>query len=221
MTDTNDKPKSYIPALGFRWLTPLYDAVLRFALREGTFKKLLVTQAALRPGERVLDLGCGTATLTILLKQACPDATIVGLDADPDVLEIAREKAAAAGIEVELHQGLASAPPFKAESFDRVVSSLLFHHLTTDEKRLTFSKVRELLKPAGEFHLADWGKSQNLLMRFAFLGVQLLDGFETTSDNVRGRLMSLMEEAGLAVVSEKDRRMTLFGTLSLYRAVRL
>ncbi len=215
----SDDPKTYTPALGFRWLTRFYDPLLRMTLKEDKFKTLLATQAWIRPGHRVLDLGCGTGTLTVMLKQACPAATIVGLDADAETLEIARRKAAEAGIEMELHEGMASEPPFEAKSFDRVLSSLLFHHLSTEDKRRTLARVRELLRPAGELHIADWGKAQNLVMRLAFLGVQLLDGFETTSDNVQGRLETLMSEAGFTSVSETHREMTIFGTLSLYRAI--
>ena len=216
----SDDPKTYTPALGFRWLTRFYDLVLRVTLKEDKFKTRLATQAWIRPGHRVLDLGCGTGTLTVMLKQACPEATIVGLDADPETLEIAGGKAARAGIELELHEGTASEPPFEAKSFDRVLSSLLFHHLSTEDKRSTFATVRELLRPGGELHIADWGEAQNVAMRLAFLSVQLLDGFETTSDNVQGGLVPFMNEAGFALASETHREMTIFGTLSLYRAIK-
>lgn len=215
---SNEQERTTIPALGFHWLTSLYDPVLRLALKEDKFKGLLVQQAGLLPGHRVLDLGCGTATLTIMLKQACPEATIIGLDADRKALEIARGKIEAAGVEVELHEGLASEPPFESDSFDRVLSSLLFHHLTTEQKRRALSMVRRLLVPGGELHIADWGRAQNLAMRLAFLGVRLLDGFETTSDSVHGRLVPLMERAGFTSASETDRAMTMFGTLSRYQA---
>ena len=110
-------------------------------------------------------------------------------------------------------------PPFGTGSFDRIVSSLVFHHLTTADKRRTLAKARELLVPGGELHIADWGRPQNAWMRFAFLGVQLLDGFETTSDSVRGRLVPLMKEAGLLSVEETHRENTIFGTLAFYRGI--
>jgi hypothetical protein len=99
-----------------------------------------------------------------------------------------------------------------------VVSSLVFHHLTTENKRRTLRKIRAWLRRGGELHVADWGRAQDLLMRLAFLPIQLLDGFETTSDNVRGRLLPLMREAGFEEVAETHRERTIFGTLSLYRA---
>jgi SAM-dependent methyltransferase len=210
----------YVPALRFAWLTRFYDPVLRAALKEERFKRLLVAQAGIEPGRRVLDLGCGTATLTIMAKRACPGARVVGLDGDPAVLAQARAKVAAAGVDVELREGLAFAPPFAPGSFDRVLSSLVLHHLTTEQKRRTLAAVRDLLVPGGELHVADWGRAQNALMRLAFLGVQLLDGLATTADNVAGRLPGLMEEAGFAAVVETHREMTLFGTLGLYRATR-
>jgi SAM-dependent methyltransferase len=211
-------PPRYIHALRFRWLNRLYDPLLRLT-KEDRLKGLLVEQLA--PGaRRILDVGCGTATLTILLKQRHPQAEVVGLDGDADILALARRKIAGAGVAVELRQGMAWDAPFAPQSFDRIVSSLVFHHLTTEDKRRTLRALRELLVPGGELHVADWGKAQNPLMRAAFLAVQLLDGFETTRDNVRGRLPVLMEEAGFSEVEETHREMTPLGTLSLVRAVR-
>lgn len=213
-------PTRYIPALRFDWLTRFYDPILRATLKEDKVKRRLVEQVALRPGHRVLDVGCGTATLTMLLARACPEADVVGLDGDPRVLALARDKIARARLRVELHEGMSFDPPFPPVSFDRVVSSLVFHHLETIDKRRTLARIFELLRPGGELHIADWGRAGSALMRVAFLPVQLLDGFRTTADNVRGRLPDLIAEAGFAAVDETHRERTVFGTLSLYRAVR-
>src|SRR5262245_66181943 len=106
MEASSQRPaRSFVPALGYDWLTPLYDPLLRLALREDEVKQRLIDQARIAPGMRVLDLGCGTGTLAILIKRSHPEAQVVGLDVDPKVLEIARGKIAAARVDVELRQG--------------------------------------------------------------------------------------------------------------------
>ena len=218
MSAMTNETQPYVPALRFRWLTSFYDSLLAATLKKEKFKSLLVDQARIRSGHRVLDLGCGTATLTILLKTRHPDAEVVGLDGDPDILAIARRKVVQAGIEIDLRQGMAFDPPFEPASFDRIVSSLVFHHLSTEQKKATFEALRMLLRPGGELHVADWGKTRSLLTRAAFLSVQLLDGFATTNDNVQGRLIPMMKNVGFVSVVETHHEPTLFGTLSLYRA---
>jgi ubiquinone/menaquinone biosynthesis C-methylase UbiE len=135
-------------------------------------------QARIEGGNRVLDLGCGTGTLTLLIKSYHSKADVLGLDADPKVLEVARAKAAKAGLNVRLDHGMAFELPYPDASFDRVVSSLMFHHLTRENKERTLKEVFRVLRPSGELHVADYGKAQNKLMRVAFLLVQMLDGFE-------------------------------------------
>lgn len=215
---SNQAPPGYVPALRFRPLTRFFDAVLAFTLPERETKERLVAATDLRPGDRVLDIGAGTATLGLMLEKAQPEARVVGIDGDPDVLALARRKVAAAGGRVQLIEGLSRALPFPSGSFDRVVSSLVFHHLTRDDKQRTLAEARRVLRPGGTLHILDWGKAQDPFMRLAFLSVQLLDGFKTTADNVRGDLVPLMGEAGFTAVEETGRRRTVFGTLSLYRA---
>jgi ubiquinone/menaquinone biosynthesis C-methylase UbiE len=212
-----DTPQ-YIPALRFEWLTCFYDPVSRWTLRESTFKGRLLELAQIERGHRVLDLGCGTGTLALLIKSDRPRAQVIGLDADPKVLEIARAKAARAGLEITLDHGMAFELPHPDNSFDRVVSSLLFHHVTRENKVRTLKEAFRVLRPGGELHVADWGKSRKWLMRIAFLWVQLLDGFETTADNVSGLLPELFRAAGFEEVRETAQYATIVGTLSLYSA---
>lgn len=217
MPDT-ELQERYIPALGYRWLTSLYDPVVRWTTRERTFKAALLEQTHLRAGDRVLDLACGTATLTIAAKRIAPDAEIVGLDGDAQILQRAQAKAKAAGLELRFERALSHQIPRPDGSLDVVLSSLFFHHLTRDAKLATFSEVLRVLRPGGWLHVADWGRAANPLMRALFYVVQLLDGFTTTADNVAGRLPEFMRHSGFDEVAETRRFATPLGTISLYAA---
>lgn len=207
----------YIPALSFRWLTPLYDPLLKWVMREETFKRKLIQQANIQPGMKVLDLGCGTGTLTIMLNQHVPEATVIGLDGDNDVLTIARSKADRARVHIQWEQGLAYDLPYPGSSFDRVVSSLVMHHLVSAYKVQTFREIYRILRPGGEFHMIDFGPPQNLYERALALFDRWL---EEAEDNARGRLPGMMQSAGLQQVQETFHLTTIFGSLSMLRAIK-
>jgi len=213
-----------VPVAGFSRLTGLYDPVMSWLMRERVWKARLVEQVAPNAGERILDLGCGTGTLTIMLHRACPDAEVVGLDVDRNILRMARAKADAAGVAVSFWQGRAddpsNVPMLRPASFDKIVSSLLFHHLSTERKRITFAHAATLLCTGGTIHVADWGEPRSRLMRLMFYPVQALDGLANTSDNVRGLLPEFMHEAGLADVFETHSQRTALGSLSFYRGTK-
>lgn len=208
---------TYIPALSYNRLTPLYDTVVRLTVREGAFKDALARQAGIEDGHRVLDLACGTATLTILLKQVHPLAEVIGIDGDDRILAIGRAKARAAKAAIQFDEGMSFDLPYPDQSFDRVVSSLFFHHLTRENKLKTIAEVKRVLRPLGELHVADWGLPANRLMKLSSRFVQMLDGFDTTEDSFRGRLPMLLTEAGFGNVEEVGSFNTLFGTIRLHR----
>ncbi len=207
------QPVKYIPALGFGRLTPFFDAFLKLSLKELIFKAELVKQTAIREGFKVLDLGCGTATLTIMLKRNCPRAEVKGVDVDPQVLAIAKEKVAKANVDITLDLATASRLPYPDSYFDRVVSSLVFHHLNREGKIRTLKEVLRVLKPNGELHVADNGKPHNMLM---WLSSLVMRGLEENSDNVKGLLPKLFVAAGFECVKETKKYSSLFGTVSLF-----
>ncbi len=213
--------RAYVPALGFDWLTRFYDPLIALTFRERVLKGRLLDQAALAPGHDVLDVGCGTGTLVLLAKVRQPKARVVGLDGDRAVLEIARKKVARAGVDVELREGLANADPtFPAESFDRVLTSLVLHHLTIDEKRGALAAMRRWLRPTGELHVLDFGPQDNPILRAVSRGLSWLDGATRVRANLEGRLPELMREAGFASAAELGRAFTPFGSVSFYKATR-
>src|SRR5882724_5803720 len=97
--------RTYLPAAGRDRFLPLYDLMTRLMGADKARIELL-DRAKIRPGHRVLDVGCGTGTLVIQLKRLCPDADVVGLDPDPKALARARHKAACDAVSVQLDRGL-------------------------------------------------------------------------------------------------------------------
>lgn len=210
----------HIPALRFHSLTRLYDGVLRVALRDHHFRSVLVDLLPLTVGSRVLDLGCGTGSTTVLIKERFPKAAVSGVDADREALEIAKRKAAAKGLDIEWSVASAIALPFSDERFDVIVSTLMFHHLAPFDKARALFECYRVLVPSGQLYVLDWGKPSNFLFRSSFALVQLLDGFGNTRDHVDGGFFELFSVAGFENVLMHDPVNTAFGTLEIASAIK-
>lgn len=210
----------YVPALRFEALTRFYDPVVAVTSRERGFKRRLLEHAGISEGECVLDVACGTGTLAIEIKKQHPKAKVAGIDGDGDALARAKRKARDAGVKIAFEYGLATELPYEARSFDAVLSTLLFHHLSDEAKADSAEEIRRVLRPGGRLLIADWGRPQDPLMRAAFVGVQLLDGFGNTASNVGGRLPEFLREARLQRVTVADRMRTPLGTIEIVSATR-
>jgi ubiquinone/menaquinone biosynthesis C-methylase UbiE len=181
--------RTYLPAAGRDWALPLYDPLVKL-LGADKVRRTLLDQAALQPGHRALDVGCGTGTLAVLIKQLYPAVEVVGLDPDPKALARAMRKAAKARVSVGFDQGFSDQLPYPPESFDRVFSSFMFHHLPVDVREKTLREVRRVLAPGGSLHFVDFegSQSQGLLARH-FASHHL-------KENSESRLLGLMRQAG-------------------------
>ena len=200
----------YIPALGLRRLTPFYDFIQRWVVRDIRYKSRLIKQAAIQAGHLVLDLGCGTGTLAIMAKQAQPDAEVVGLDADPEMLKVAYIKSSREVSDVRFDEGMTFNLPYPDASFDRVLSSIMIHHLKTPDKQKTAREIYRVLKPGGQLHVIDFGKPSTFYGKL--LG-PFLHKFEEANDNIDGKLPIMFGQAGLKV-QEMGNFWTFFGDLT-------
>ena len=212
---------AYIPPLRFRVLTGAYDRVIALTMRETVIRTELLREAAIAATSRVLDFGCGTATLTIMASMGSPGAQVVGFDVDAGAVAIARAKIKAQGVPVVVDHGVPGRPlPYVTGSFDLVLCSLVLHHLLREEKLAALREIRRVLGSGGTLHVADFGRPQNPVMRAAITIVRPFDGWKRTSDNVAGRLPQIMTDAGFVDVAITAQYATFFGTVALIRARR-
>jgi ubiquinone/menaquinone biosynthesis C-methylase UbiE len=149
-----ERTSQYIPGLGRHFLTPFYDVVHHvFGLQP--IHQAMITLAGLQDGQRVLDVGCGSGNLLRTTGRQHPGVELVGLDPDPVMLARAGRKARRAGVKVRLDRGFAQELPYPDDSFDRVFSSLMLHHLDSETKDALLAEVRRVLRPDGLLVLAD------------------------------------------------------------------
>jgi ubiquinone/menaquinone biosynthesis C-methylase UbiE len=188
-----ESSRAYIPAAGTHWALPLYDPFVRLIGVDAARRELL-DRAALRPGHRVLDIGCGTGTMAVLIKRLYPKVDVVGLDPDSKALVRARWKAERAALAVRFDQGFADAMPYPDASIDRVLSSLMFHHLPREVKEGTLREVRRVLKPGGLFGLLDFAGPE---AGAEGVGARLFHSLGVLRDNDEGTVLALIREAGL------------------------
>ena len=211
MADSSSRP--YVPAAGKHWRLPFYDLLAKL-LGADSARALLAQQVACRPGDRVLEIGCGTGSLLLLLKRTQPAAEVVGLDPDANALAIARRKGRKAGVEFRLDQGFADELPYPDASFDRVVSSFMFHHLSREVKEKTLREVLRVLKPGGRFHMADFAGPGSRRGGIA----HLIHADRHLKDNAEERVLAFMRDAGLADPRVVAHRKSHAGSTVYYQA---
>jgi ubiquinone/menaquinone biosynthesis C-methylase UbiE len=212
----SNNEQKYIPALSFRFLTPFFDFIQKYIVRDVRYKTLLIEQANIQPGQKVLDLGCGTGTLAIMAKAAQPKAEVIGLDADPEMLKMAVDKSAEQKTAVKFDVGFTNELPYPDAAFDRVLSSIMIHHLKTPEKEATAREVFRVLKPGGELHIIDFGKP---VTWYGKLLGPFLHGFEEANDNIDGKLPEIFGMPGLKT-EITGRFYTFFGDLAFLKGVK-
>ena len=151
----------YIPALRYKWLTPLYDFLFYRSMPEKKIKKALIEASYISSKAKVFDFGCGTATLTIMVKELCPEAKVTGIDLDIEILDKAIQKVKEKELDIILLNYDGSHLPFQNKAFDRIPSSLVFHHLDKDAKRKALAEAFRVLGNNGELFKADFGRSKS------------------------------------------------------------
>lgn len=183
----------------------LYDPLIETLSfgREQRFRELSLRHMAVRPDDRILDIGCGTGSLTLLAaRRLGPTGAILGIDAAPKMIAIACRKAAEQGSSARFKTAVAEALPFSDGEFTLVVNSMFCHHIDLELKRAAFAEMRRVLAPGGRLITADIDRPSTWLGWLSGWAGRWLLLQPELADNLRGRLPSLMTEAGFVDVRQ-------------------
>lgn len=207
--------RNFTPAAGRFIPTSAYDRLLGLLTREKKWRTALLELLDPRAGERILDVGSGTGSFAILVKQAQPGAVVEGIDPDPEVRAIAAAKASASGADILWHAGFARDASSLGQ-FDKVVASLVFHQVSMDGKISGLAAMYAATKPGGTMIVADYARQASWLMRQGFKIVQSADGRINTQPHADGFLEAeLLQLWGRSVAADWSLN-TPTGTISMF-----
>jgi ubiquinone/menaquinone biosynthesis C-methylase UbiE len=171
---TDHKPHFKSPAVtkGYliRW-GKFYDTVVNLLTLGQTnrLRTMTIDQAMLKPGERLLDVGCGTGGVTIPAKKRIGEnGPVYGIDPSPEMIEVASKKAERAGLDIDFRIGVIESLPYADGSFDVVTSSLMMHHLPYEVQQKGLAEIYRVLRPGGRILIADAMKPKNFFMKRLF-----------------------------------------------------
>ena len=137
---------NYYDRLSFIW----------FLGREKTVRQMTVEMAGIRPGDEVLEIGCGTGSLSLEAKaQAGREGKVCGIDAAPEMVAVAQGKAEKTGTDIEFNQGFLQEIPYPEHSFDQVLCSFMIFHTSEKVRVKGFSEIARVLKPGGRLFILD------------------------------------------------------------------
>ena len=214
---SDPRDPTHVPAATYDLLLPLYDPLLKRLMRDQETRIPMLERAGIGAGHHVLDIGCGTGAMTLLVKLREPAAHVYGLDPNPNALARALGKSREAGFPLKVYRGRSQRLPFPTESIDRVLSALMIHRLTRDQKLATFREVHRVLYAEGSLHVLDFGpqftRYERALSRVIHRGAR-------KRENLNGELPALMEAAGLLRARETASVSTALGRVSVYEAFR-
>lgn len=200
----------YLPAAGRDFLLPGYDLLVRLLGFSPAYDEL-IAQAELNTATDVLEIGCGTGNLTSRVERAAPTVHVTATDPDAKALARAHRKVGDSG-RVRLQTAYAQRLPFADRTYDRVLSSMMLHHLDDDAKAAALHEVFRVLRPGGRLHVVDVGGHGPV----GFLSRVTGHDHETAGT----RLPELMQAAGFDCQVLGTRHVRLTGPVTFFRATR-
>lgn len=177
----------------------------------GRNSRMVIEMARIKPGDRVLDVGCGTGNLTLTAKNSTgPSGAVYGIDASQEMIAAAREKARRTGYEAVFEIGLIEQIPYPEATFDVVINRLVMHHLPDDLKRQALAEIMRVLKPGGLLFIADFQPPANPILNQILLA---LVGHRMMQSNVQA-LPPMLKESGFVDVTSGPTRSAVLAFVS-------
>lgn len=208
--------RHFVPALGFHWLTAMYDPLIRRWGAATRMRASVIAALDLQPGMRILELGAGPGRLAIQIKRAHPEVTIDAVDIDTRMVDRARRNASTAGVEIAFREADMTQREDLESGYDRVYSTMTFHHLGIDAKHEALDTARQSLAPDGKFVVADFTRPRDPLQWALFAWIQQpLDGFANTRPHRDGRFERAIHDTFTRVRSTAVAR-TIAGTIETF-----
>jgi len=210
----------FVPALGIRAPPEVYEAVVDLFCRDEFVKQQLLARVAAAhevAGSvplHIVDVACGPGKLVRMLAEQQSCCSITALDID-DVMVRRASAATAALSNVIVSQANVCALPLDDATCDIAIESLLFHHLSDEQKALASSEIARILKANGVFYFVDWVKPVSAWSQIAFNVVKWLDGAENVAAHADNRVLQIIEQNFVALEQQPTLIETSVGTLAI------
>jgi ubiquinone/menaquinone biosynthesis C-methylase UbiE len=166
-----------------------------------------VDQALIKPGDAVLDVGCGTGEVTLLAKTRAKNGQVNGIDPAPEMIAVARKKAARKGLEIDFRVGVIESLPFPDAGLDVVTSSLMMHHLPEDLKVRGLAEIYRVLKPGGRLLIADFMRPTGAFLNHVFIAFTRHQGLQKGIED----LQILLKDAGFRQITQAKEKVMIIG----------
>ena len=164
------------------------------------FRENIIAIADLKPGENVIDVGCGTGTLSVLAKQKVGDGEVVGLDISPKMVGISRKKSKNYNLDIKFYESSIDNIPFPNNYFNVAISSWMFHHLPIDIKKEGLKEIHRVLKRGGRFLFYDFCKPHYII---GYVIVPLFIWTNFLREHIFNKIPDYFKEAGFEDITLK------------------
>jgi ubiquinone/menaquinone biosynthesis C-methylase UbiE len=197
-----------------RWATH-YDLAVNITTlgQARRLRKITVNQALVNPGDSVLDVGCGTGEVTLLAKSRAKAGSVYGIDPAPEMIAVARKKAARKRLKIDFRVGVIEALPFSDSSMDVVTSSLMMHHLPENLKVRGLAEIYRILKPGGRLLIADFLRPTGSFLNHLYTAFTRHHGLRSGVEDLQG----ILRNTGFSQIDQLEEKVL---TIGFVRAVK-